>query len=159
MASSRAVPIRQIALCPRSDMPNGHLERGIIVNTDLLYLALVSTLTAFMWVPYILNAVVVRGLTDAVGYPADPKPLAPWAQRMKAAHYNAVENLAVFAALVLTAQAAGANNEVTATACMVYFWARVAHFLVYAAGVPWVRTLSFFVGFLCQIAIAWQILT
>jgi uncharacterized MAPEG superfamily protein len=128
------------------------------MTTELLYLTLVSAFTALLWLPYILNAVMVRGLTAAVGYPENPPPLSPWAQRMKAAHYNAVENLVVFAALVLVAQSAGANNEVTATACMVYFWARVAHFLVYAAGVPWVRTLTFFVGFLCQVAIAWQIL-
>jgi uncharacterized MAPEG superfamily protein len=127
------------------------------VNTELFYLASVAVFTALMWVPYILNAVIVRGLTAAVGYPDDPKPLAPWAQRMKAAHYNAVENLVVFAALVVTAQLAGANSQVTATACMVYFWARVVHFVVYTARVPWLRTLAFFVGFLCQMAIAWEI--
>jgi uncharacterized MAPEG superfamily protein len=120
---------------------------------------MVTVFTALMWIPYILNAVIVRGLTAAVGYPEDPKPLAPWAQRMKAAHANAVENLVVFAALVLIAQIAGANSQVTATACMVYFWARLVHFLVYTARVPWARTLAFFVGFLCQMAIAWQILS
>ena len=129
------------------------------MSAELFYLVLVSLFTALMWVPYILNAVVIRGLVAAVGYPENPAPLAPWAQRMKAAHYNAVENLVVFAALVLAAQVAGATNEVTATASMVYFWARVLHFLVYSARVPWARTLAFFVGFLCQIAIAWQILS
>jgi uncharacterized MAPEG superfamily protein len=129
------------------------------MSAELSYLVYVSVFTALMWVPYILNAVTTRGLIAAVGYPDNPAPLAPWAQRMKAAHYNAVENLVVFAALVLAAQVAGATNDVTATACMVYFWARVVHFLVYAARVPWLRTLAFFVGFLCQLAIAWQILS
>ena len=58
-------------------------------------------------------------LPDAVGYPATPKPLAPWAQRMKAAHYNAVENLVLFAALVLVAEQAAEQHplcEVTAAA-------------------------------------------
>lgn len=127
------------------------------MSTELCYLAMVTTFTALMWIPYVLNMIAVRGVMDAVGYPEDPKPLSPWAQRMKAAHYNAVENLVVFAALVLIAQLTGAIGYITATACMVYFWARVVHFLAYTARVPWLRTLSFFVGFVCQIAIAWEI--
>jgi len=129
------------------------------VSTELYYLALVTTFTALMWIPYILNMIAVRGVMDAVGYPEDPKPLSPWAQRMKAAHYNAVENLVVFAALVLVAQLTGAIGYITATASMVYFWARVVHVLAYTARVPWLRTLAFFVGFVCQIAIAWEILS
>ena len=75
------------------------------MSPELFYLALVSTFTAVMWIPYILNMIVGRGLADAVGYPENPKPTAAWAVRMKAAHYNAVENLVVFAALVLIANA------------------------------------------------------
>jgi uncharacterized MAPEG superfamily protein len=40
----------------------------------------------------------------------------------------------------------------------VYFWARVVHVLAYTFAIPWVRTLAFTVGFICQAAIAWQIL-
>lgn len=128
------------------------------MTTELTYLALVATFTAIMWIPYILNLIMVRGLLDAVGYPADPKPLAPWASRMKAAHANAIENLVVFAALVLVVQAAGLNNATTALACSLYFWARLVHFLVYTFAVPWARTLSFVVGFICQAMLAVQIL-
>ena len=59
------------------------------MTVELKYLAWVTALTAFMWVPYILNMIMVRGLIDAVGYPENPAPLAPWAARMKKAHYNA----------------------------------------------------------------------
>jgi uncharacterized MAPEG superfamily protein len=129
------------------------------MSPELKYLALVATLTALLWVPYILNEVMVRGLTDAVGYPESPKPLAKWAQRLKAAHYNAVENLAVFAALVLVACAAGIHSPAIATAAAVYFWARVVHAVAYTLAVPWVRTLSFVVGFAMQMWIASVILT
>mgnify|MGYP003666605313 CR=1 FL=1 len=129
------------------------------MTKELMYLTWVATLTAVLWIPYILNTIMVRGLGGAVGYPDNPQPLAAWATRMKAAHYNAVENLVVFAALVLVANAAGISNETTVLACTVYFWARVAHYLIYGFGIPWLRTLSFAVGFLCQIALAWQILT
>lgn len=128
------------------------------MTSELTSLTWVAALTAVLWVPYILNTIMVRGLVDAVGYPDDPKPLAPWAARMKAAHYNAVENLVVFAALVLIAKAAGVSNDTTVAATQVYFWARVVHFLSYTARIPWIRTLSFVAGFGCQAAIAWQLL-
>jgi uncharacterized MAPEG superfamily protein len=111
-----------------------------------------------MWIPYVLNLIAIRGLLDAVGYPDNPAPLSPWAERMKKAHGNAIENLVVFAALVLVVQLSGASNETTAMACMVYFWARLVHFLVYTFKVPWLRTLAFVAGFACQIILALQIL-
>ena len=128
------------------------------MKTELLYLALVTAFTGLLWVPYILDRVAVRGLMDAVGYPANPKPQSPWAQRLMKAHGNAVENLVVFAALVLAASAAGISNPAIATASIVYFWARVVHAASYTFAVPWVRTLSFTVGFLSQACIAWHIL-
>ena len=128
------------------------------MKTELWYLALVTAFTGLLWVPYILDRVRVRGLMDAVGYPENPKPQSLWAQRMMRAHANAVENLVVFAALVLVANAAGISNGAIATAAMVYFWARVVHALAYTFGVPWVRTLAFTVGWICQAVIAWQIL-
>jgi len=128
------------------------------MSPELKYLALTALLTGLLWVPYILNEIMVRGLMDAVGYPDNPKPLARWAQRLKAAHYNAVENLAVFAALVLVACVAGIHDAAVATAACVYFWARVVHAVAYTLGVPWVRTLSFVVGFAMQMWIAWVIL-
>ena len=128
------------------------------MNTELMWLTWVTALTAVMWVPYILNTLAVRGLVDAVGYPDDPKPLAPWAQKMKAAHYNSVENLVVFATLVLIATAAGISNATTELACQVYFWARVVHVLAYTFAIPWVRTISFAIGWGCQIALILQLL-
>jgi uncharacterized MAPEG superfamily protein len=129
------------------------------MSMELKYLTWTALFTALMWIPYILNAIMVRGLVDTVGYPENPKPLASWATRMKAAHYNAIENLAVFAALVLIADVAGIKNDVIAAAAATYFWARVVHFFVYTFGIPWLRTLAFFVGFVCQVVVAWQILS
>jgi uncharacterized MAPEG superfamily protein len=129
------------------------------MSMELKYLTWTALFTALMWIPYILNGIVVRGLVDAVGYPEHPKPLAPWATRMKAAHYNAIENLAVFAALVLIADMAGVKNDVVAGAALTYFWARVVHFFVYTFAIPWLRTLAFVVGFVCQVVVAWQILS
>ena len=128
------------------------------MKTELLYLALVTALTGLLWVPYILDRLLVRGLMDAVGYPDNPKPQSPWAQRLMKAHANAVENLVVFASLVLLAHAAGVTSTAIGTAAVVYFWARVVHALAYTFAVPWVRTLAFTIGFLAQAVIAWQLL-
>ena len=128
------------------------------MKPELLYLVYVTVLTALIWIPYVLDRLAVRGLTDTVGYPDNPKPQSPWALRMKAAHANAVENLVVFATLVLVAQALGIGNGATATACMVYFWARLVHVAAYTFALPWVRTLAFAVGFACQAVLAGQIL-
>lgn len=128
------------------------------MTSELMSLTWVAALSAVMWVPYILNAITVRGLMNAVGYPEDPAPLAGWAQRMKSAHYNSVENLVVFATLVLVANAAGISNDVTVLACEIYFWARLVHLLSYTFAVPWVRTLSFAAGWACQVAILLQVL-
>ncbi len=128
------------------------------MSAELGTLVWVLALQLIMWVPYILNVVMVRGLVDAVGYPANPKPMADWAQRMKAAHSNAVENLVVFAALVFVANVAGVSNDTTVLACTVYFWARVVHFVSYTLGVPWVRTLAFAVSWAAMVAILMQLL-
>ena len=128
------------------------------MKIELLYLALVTALTGLLWVPYILDRLAVRGLLDAVGYPENPKPQSPWAQRLMKAHTNAVENLVVFAPLVLLAHVSGITSPVVGAAAMVYFWARVVHATAYTFAVPWVRTLSFAVGFFAQAAIAWVLL-
>ena len=128
------------------------------MKAELTYLVWITTLTALMWIPYILDRIFVWGLMDTVGYPDNPKPQSPWAKRMKSAHANAVENLVVFAALVLAAQAAGISNGVTVAACALYFWARIVHFLAYALRISWIRTLAFVAGFVAQMMIAWQIL-
>ena len=128
------------------------------MTLELHYLVLVTALTAVLWMPYILNRIAVRGLTEAVGYPENPKPAASWAKRMQAAHANAVENLVVFAALVLVAHVAGVSNEGTVFACQMYFWARLVHAIAYTLAWPWVRTIAFIAGFAGQATLAWQLL-
>ena len=128
------------------------------MTSELTSLIWVAAMTAVMWVPYILNTIMVRGIVDAVGYPENPAPLAAWAARLKNAHYNAVENLVVFAAVVLVLNAAQISNETTVLACTVYFWGRLAHAIVYALAVPWLRTLTFAVSWVCIVALILQAL-
>jgi len=128
------------------------------MTTDLRMLALVAGFTLLLWIPYILARLMTYGMVPTLAYRADKEPLPAWAERAKRAHYNAIENLAPFAALVLTAQLAGASNTTTATACIVYFWARVAHYLVALTTIPYLRTLTFTISWIAMITIFLQIM-
>ena len=128
------------------------------MKTELLYLTLVTAFTGLMWIPYILDRIAARGLMSAVGYPESPPPQSAWAVRLMKAHTNAVENLVVFATLVLVAAALGLTGAAIATPAIIYFWARVVHALAFTFAIAWVRTLAFVVGFVAQVMVAWQIL-
>ncbi|NKB31481.1 MAG: hypothetical protein GKR91_00065 [Pseudomonadales bacterium] len=129
------------------------------MSDELTFLTYTILLTALMWVPYILNQISVQGLVNAVGYQENPAPLAGWAQRLKSAHYNAVENLVLFAPLVIMVEIMQISSAATAISCMVFFIARIVHALSYTFAIPWVRTLSFAVSFFAIIGIAFQVLT
>jgi uncharacterized MAPEG superfamily protein len=128
------------------------------MTPELKYLAWTSVLSALIWIPYIVNVLSQNKLSDAVGYPDSPLAMSPWAERMKKAHSNATENLVVFAALVLIANALDISNNATTSAAATFFWARLVHVGAYTAGIPWVRTLAFAVAWGASICIAWQIL-
>ena len=122
------------------------------MSREWFWLVLTVAMTGVFWVPYILDRIVVRGLMGAMANPAaGDKPQSGWAQRMLAAHTNAVENLVIFAPLVLVTQALGISTASTAFACTLYFWSRLAHVVVYTLGIPVLRTLSFAGGFVAQV--------
>jgi uncharacterized MAPEG superfamily protein len=121
------------------------------MSKEIFWLVLTVAMTGLFWVPYILDRAIVRGLVGSMANPSPKdKPQSAWAERAIAAHYNAVENLVVFAPLVLVAQALGISTPATALACVLYFWARLAHYVIYTAGLPVLRTLSFVAGFVAQ---------
>ncbi len=129
------------------------------MSPELYWLAITAIMTALFWFPYSLNRIIRRGLMAAMANP-DPddsrpnvKGLSPWAQRAYYAHTNAIENLVVFAALVLVANVAGVSNEMTVTACKFYFFARLLHYVIYTAGVPVLRTLLFAVSWVATLVV------
>jgi uncharacterized MAPEG superfamily protein len=124
------------------------------MSKEFFWLMLTIVMTGLMWIPYIVDRAAVRGTAGAMGNPgADDKPQSPWAQRMMAAHANAVENLVLFAPLVLVAHELEISNGTTVAACAVYFWARLAHSIVYTLGIPVLRTLCWTVGWLALAAL------
>ena len=63
------------------------------------------------------------------------------AGRLDRALRNFVETFALFAAVVLVAYVTDTHNALTEWGARLYFWGRVAYVLLYAAGVPLIRSL------------------
>ncbi|NOX91641.1 MAG: MAPEG family protein [Gammaproteobacteria bacterium] len=128
---------------------------------ELFWLAVTTTMTALLWLPYITNWIMEKGLIASLWNPTEydhNQAKAAWARRMLKAHENAAENLAVFAPLVLILHTLGISTPATVTACIVYFAARLIHVVVFTLAVPALRVISFLTGFGAQMVLAWTIL-
>ncbi len=122
-------------------------------------LVFVVAATALMWIPYTV-ALMVRGdPMAAMGNHDDLPALPAWVERARRAHANAVENLVIFAPLLLLAPAAGPGATAVALAARGYLIARLVHYFVYLAGVPVIRTLAFLTGWGATIAVATTLLS
>ncbi len=126
---------------------------------ELWVLTVTATATLLMWIPYVTARMSARGLAAIApldpGFPREPE----WAERAKRAHANALENLVVFAPVVIVAALVGASTPATILAAQVYLVARLVHYVTHVAGVPYVRTGAFLVGVCATAVIAVAILS
>lgn len=129
------------------------------MNPEATYLAIVCVLTSCMWIPYIINRIQEMGLWPALKQPqAETPPQTPWAKRAVRAHMNAIENLVIFAPLVLSLITLQARTAHTETLCLLFLILRIAHYLAYMLAVPLVRTLLFAGGWTIQLRLGWLVL-
>ena len=128
------------------------------MSPDLKYL-LLSTILCFIQVLVAaIGANQAVGLNTLAGNRERLGEIGGWAGRAKRAHLNMIENLVLFAALVLIAAAAGKASALTALGALVFFWARLAYAVIYVIGIPWLRTLAWFVSVIGMAMIAWELL-
>ena len=121
--------------------------------------ALAALFTGLLWVPIIVNRLAEMGPWNALKNPQpDVRPHADWAYRLANAHRNAIENLAVFAPLAIGVHILGLSTPLTASAASIFLSSRILHAAIYTAGIPVLRTIAFFIGFLCQIVLAGRLL-
>jgi uncharacterized MAPEG superfamily protein len=128
------------------------------MTPDLNYLLMSVVLT---FVQVLIAAVAANqavGLTALAGNRDDLPVLTGLAGRARRAHLNMIENMVLFAALVLIAAVAGKANATTAMGALVFFWARLAYAVIYLLGVPWLRTAAWFVSVIGMVMIACQLL-
>ena len=119
------------------------------MTADLHYLAYSAVLTwvmlltasalrARMWTP--------KGFMLGLGNRDDMPAPSPVAGRADRAAKNMLENLVLFAVVVLVARLGGVAPDEIATGAAVFFWARVAYFFIYLAGLAFVRTAAWAVS-------------
>lgn len=129
------------------------------MTTELYWLTLTVLMTALMWLPYIINRMLEQGIGFAMWDPqGETKTDVIWAERMTRAHKNAVENLIIFAPLVLTLQLTDLSNELTALACIMYFFSRLTHYIVFSLGIPLLRIFAFMTSVVTQFILAFTLL-
>jgi uncharacterized MAPEG superfamily protein len=129
------------------------------LSPELRALAVITTATSLMWVPYVCARMQARGLAAVANIDPGIPPEPQWALRARRAHANAIENLAVFAPLVLIAAIAGISTPLTIAAANIFVVARLAHYALFAAGVPLVRTPAFLIGACATLVIGVVLLT
>jgi uncharacterized MAPEG superfamily protein len=128
------------------------------MTPELMYLVWSAALT------FILVLIAVSGATLQVGLPTlagnrEGLPrLTGWAGRAQRAHFNMLESLILFAVLVFVAQLAGVHNTTTLLGAQLFFWGRLAHAVVYIAGIAWLRTAAWGVSVVGLVLIFLQLI-
>ncbi|EEB77523.1 MAG: MAPEG family protein [Halioglobus sp.] len=124
------------------------IELMMLVYSAALFLAIILAQAGL--------AIAQNGLANQAGSRdnlAEPTVLR---QRMHRLTANMQENLVLFAIAVLAANAAGVSNETTVMGASIFFYARVAHAIVYAFGWPMIRPLFYFAGLYGTVIIGLQ---
>ncbi len=113
---------------------------------------------------FVQVVIAASGATQQVGLPLlarnreNMPEITGWAGRANRAHRNRLENLVLFAALVLIVQATGESNAMTVLGAHLFFWGRLAYAWIYLAGIPWLRTGAFAVAVVGMVLIFFQLL-
>ena len=110
-------------------------------------LQLVAFAIALTWV-MVFGTAFIRarawtpaGMKVAFGNREEPIANIPeWLQRSDRAAKNMLENLPLFIGLVAVAHLGGRHNDRVDLGAHLFFWARVAYWPIYLAGIPVVRT-------------------
>lgn len=97
------------------------------------------------------------GLPTLAGNRENFPALTGWAGRARRAHLNMLENMVLFVALVFLVVAAQKSNPMTVLGAELFFWGRLAYSLIYLAGFPYVRTLSWAVSAAGMVLMALQL--
>ena len=127
------------------------------MKPELMYLTWAVALTVVQMLIAVSGATLQVGLPALAGNREGLPPYTGWVGRAYRAHHNMLENLVLFAALVLTAVVSNKTNATTLLGAQIFVWARVAYALIFLAGIPWLRTLTWTVSVIGLILIFLQL--
>ena len=112
------------------------VELSMLVYSALLFLVIILVQAAL--------AIAQNGLMAQAGSRDSLPEPSVLRKRLLRLSANMQENLVIFTAVVLVANAVGVSNESTALGASIFFFARLAHAIVYAFGWPLIRPLFYF---------------
>jgi uncharacterized MAPEG superfamily protein len=128
------------------------------MTPELTYLVWTGALTLILVVIAVAGATLEVGLPKLAGNRDGLPEMPGWAGRAARAHRNMLESLILFAVLVLVAHIAGIRNEMTLLGAQLFFWGRVAHAVIYIAGIAWLRTAAWAVSVVGLVLIFLQLI-
>jgi len=116
------------------------------MTPELMYLIWSAAFTFVLVVIAVAGATMEVGLPKLAGNREGLPEMHGWAGRAARAHRNMLESLVLFAVLVIVAKLAGISNSMTVLGAQLFFWGRVAHAIIYIAGIAWLRTAAWAVS-------------
>jgi len=117
------------------------------MSSELTILAILGIALVIFRLIQILTAQSQVGLAMLVSARDTMPELKGVAARMQRAMDNSIAALAMFAPAVLILHAQGALTANSLLAAQVFLIARILYVPVYAAGIPWLRTVVWITGF------------
>lgn len=99
------------------------------------------------------------GLAAYVGSRDGLPALPPYGDRADRAARNMLESLPLFLTAAILCIVMERVSDVAMLGAEVFFWSRLAYAGFYIAGVPWLRSLIWTIGFLGVLAVAWPLAT
>ena len=116
------------------------------MTPELVYLVWSAALTLVLAVIAVSGATLEVGLPKLAGNREGMGEMPGWAGRAARAHRNMLENLVLFAILVFAARIANVSTAMTVLGAQLFFFGRLAHAIIYIAGIPWLRTAAWLIS-------------
>jgi len=110
------------------------------MKPELTLLVWAAVLALVQAVVAVQGAMMQVGLATLAGNREGLPEIKGWGGRAARAHRNMLENLVLFAALVLVSVVADRTNATTLLGAQIFLYARIAYAVIYVAGIPWLRT-------------------
>jgi uncharacterized MAPEG superfamily protein len=124
--------------------------QGVCMGNEIVYLSLYGVLVLATVLAQVLAALLQVGLPTLAGN-REELLLTGVAGRLERSVNNAVVALAMVAPAVFAVTLTQTTSAHTASAVLVFLIARLAYAVIYAFGIPYLRTLTWLVGFGCTL--------
>jgi len=121
------------------------------MGNELSILALYGLVIACTVLAQVLAAIPQVGLAALATARDDLGPLTGRAGRLERALKNSIVSMALFAPAVLLLNATAGFTLATLLAAQIFLVARIVYVFVYAAGIPWLRTIIWTTAFFATI--------